>query len=59
MTDTDILINPEADTDMVLANTDMIETDTDILVLVSVLAKKSPNRYISLSLYAWPSPHIK
>ena len=31
-TDTDIFINTDAKTDMVLANTDMIETDTDMSV---------------------------
>ena len=41
-TDTDIFINTDADTDMVLADTNMIEIDTDIWV--------SANRYIGQSL---------
>ena len=34
-TDTNIFINTDANTDMVLANTHMIKTDTDISVSVS------------------------
>ena len=45
-TNTDISINTDADTDMVLADTDMIKTEIDI----SVLAKISANRYIGQSL---------
>ena len=45
-TDTDISINNDADTNMVLADTNMDEIGTDISILVSV----SANRYIGLSL---------
>ena len=52
-TDTDIFINTDADTDMVLANTDMIETDTDILVLVSAKSIDQPI-YRSISIHLIP-----
>ena len=35
LADTDIFINTDDDTDMVLADTDKMETDTNILVSVS------------------------
>ena len=44
MADTNILINTDADIDMVLADNDMIETDTDISVSVSA------KPYIDLSI---------
>ena len=46
-TDTNISINTDADTDIVLADTDMIETDT---YWYRYQPKKSANRYIGPSL---------
>ena len=57
-TNTDISINTDADTDMVLANTEMIETNTDVSVSISaknigqpIYQSISENKDIILSDY--------